>query len=118
MIYSLKEYQRDAVDELKGFFELYFRSSTRKEIVFKAPTGSGKTFMASSLMEELASENSDINFCIMWACPGKGELRYHRCHRQRTVRQCCQQEHPGRRLRYARLQLHRRGLAQAGGVLL
>lgn len=74
MIYSLKEYQRDAVDELKGLFELYFRSSTRKEIVFKAPTGSGKTFMASSLMEELAGENSDINFCIMWACPGKGEL--------------------------------------------
>lgn len=74
MIYSLKEYQRDAVDELKGLFEFYFRSSTRKEIVFKAPTGSGKTFMASSLMEELASENSNINFCIMWACPGKGEL--------------------------------------------
>ena len=74
MIYSLKEYQRDAVDELKGLFELYFRSSTRKEIVFKAPTGSGKTFMASSLFEELASENSEINFCIMWACPGKGEL--------------------------------------------
>ena len=74
MIYSLKEYQRDAVDELKGLFELYFRSSTKKEIVFKAPTGSGKTFIASSLMEELAGENSDINFCIMWACPGKGEL--------------------------------------------
>ena len=74
MIYSLKEYQRDAVDELKGLFELYFKSSNRKEIVFKAPTGSGKTFMASSLFEELASENSEINFCIMWACPGKGEL--------------------------------------------
>ena len=74
MIYSLKEYQRDAVDELKGLFELYFKSSTRKEIVFKAPTGSGKTFMASSLFEELASENSEVNFCIMWACPGKGEL--------------------------------------------
>ena len=74
MIYSLKEYQRDAVDELKGLFELYFKSSARKEIVFKAPTGSGKTFMASSLMEELAGENSEVNFCIMWACPGKGEL--------------------------------------------
>lgn len=74
MIYSLKEYQRDAVDELKGLLELYFKSSTRKEIVFKAPTGSGKTFIASSLMEELASENSNINFCIIWACPGKGEL--------------------------------------------
>ncbi len=74
MIYSLKEYQRDAVDELKELFELYFNSSNRKEIVFKAPTGSGKTFMAASLFEELASENSNVNFCIMWACPGKGEL--------------------------------------------
>lgn len=74
MIYELKEYQRYAVDELKGFFELYFKSTTKREIVFKAPTGSGKTFMASSLFEELASENSKVNFCIMWACPGKGEL--------------------------------------------
>lgn len=74
MIFSLKEYQRDAIDELKGLFELYLKSPIRKEIVFKAPTGSGKTFMASSLIEELASENSNVNFCIMWACPGKGEL--------------------------------------------
>ena len=74
MIYSLKDYQRDAVDELKSLFELYFKSQNRKEIVFKAPTGSGKTFMAASLMEELANENNGVNFCIMWACPGKGEL--------------------------------------------
>jgi type III restriction enzyme len=74
MIYTLKNYQRDAVDELKGYIELGFRSKNRKEIVFKAPTGSGKTFMAASLFEELAGEHSDINFCILWACPGKGEL--------------------------------------------
>lgn len=74
MIYTLKNYQRDAVDELKGYIELGFRSKTRKEVVFKAPTGSGKTFMAASLFEELAGEHSDINFCILWACPGKGEL--------------------------------------------
>lgn len=74
MIYTLKNYQRDAVDELKGYIELGFRSKSRKEVVFKAPTGSGKTFMAASLFEELASEHGDINFCILWACPGKGEL--------------------------------------------
>ena len=74
MIYTLKNYQRDAVDELKGYIELGFRSKSRKEVVFKAPTGSGKTFMAASLFEELAGEHSDINFCILWACPGKGEL--------------------------------------------
>lgn len=74
MIYSLKNYQRDAVDELKDYIQIGFNSKSRKEVVFKAPTGSGKTFMAASLFEELANENSDVNFCILWACPGKGEL--------------------------------------------
>ena len=74
MIYTLKNYQRDAVDELKGYIQLGFNSKNRKEVVFKAPTGSGKTFMAASLFEELASEHVDVNFCILWACPGKGEL--------------------------------------------
>lgn len=74
MIYTLKNYQRDAVDELKQYISIGFKASTRKEIVFKAPTGSGKTFIASSLFEELAEENPFVNFCILWACPGKGEL--------------------------------------------
>ena len=74
MIYSLKNYQRDAVDELKGYIQIGFNSKNRKEVVFKAPTGSGKTFMAASLFEELAGEHSEVNFCILWACPGKGEL--------------------------------------------
>jgi len=74
MIYRLKNYQRGAVDELKGYITLGFNSNNRKEVVFKAPTGSGKTFMASSLFEELAGEHPDINFCILWACPCKGEL--------------------------------------------
>ena len=75
MIYSLKEYQREAVDELKKYLELGFSSKNKKSIVFKAPTGSGKTFMASSLFEEIIKEHPEINFCIMWACPGKGELQ-------------------------------------------
>ena len=74
MIYSLKNYQRDAVDELKKYIELALSSKNRKEVVFKSPTGSGKTFMASSLFEELANDHPNINFCILWACPGKGEL--------------------------------------------
>lgn len=74
MIYTLKNYQRDAVDELKQYISIGFKSTFRKEVVFKAPTGSGKTFMAASLFEELAEENPSVNFCILWACPGKGEL--------------------------------------------
>lgn len=74
MIYTLKNYQIDAVDELKQYISIGFKSTSRKEVVFKAPTGSGKTFMAASLFEELAEENPSVNFCILWACPGKGEL--------------------------------------------
>lgn len=74
MIYTLKNYQRDAVDELKQYISIGFKSTSRKEVVFKAPTGSGKTFMAASLFEEIAEENPSVNFCILWACPGKGEL--------------------------------------------
>lgn len=74
MIYTLKNYQRNAVNELKQYISIGFKSTSRKEVVFKAPTGSGKTFMAASLFEELAEENPSVNFCILWACPGKGEL--------------------------------------------
>lgn len=74
MIYALKNYQREAVDWLKDYIEIGLRSTEQKEIVFKAPTGSGKTFMAASLFEELAEENPGRNFCILWACPGKGDL--------------------------------------------
>lgn len=74
MIYTLKNYQRAAVNELKQYISIGFKSTSRKEVVFKAPTGSGKTFMAASLFEELAEENPSVNFCILWACPGKGEL--------------------------------------------
>lgn len=74
MIYILKNYQREAVDELKQYITIGLKSSSRKEYTFKAPTGSGKTLMASSLFEELAEENPMLNFCILWVCPGKGEL--------------------------------------------
>jgi type III restriction enzyme len=74
MIYKLKNYQRHAVDELKTYISIGFNSKRKKEIVFKSPTGSGKTFMVSSLFEELTNENSEVNFCVLWACPGKGEL--------------------------------------------
>lgn len=74
MIFSLKPYQRDAVDELKEYINNYLNAKNKKSIIFKAPTGSGKTFMASSVFEEIAEENNEINFCVIWACPGKGEL--------------------------------------------
>lgn len=77
MIYDLKDYQKDAVKELKELIKYRLNSqssSISKEIVFKAPTGSGKTYIVSCLLEELVGENKEDNFCMMWACPGTGEL--------------------------------------------
>lgn len=74
MIYSLKDYQREAVDELKRYFDFYYNQND-KMIAFKAPTGSGKTFMLSSMMDEVVKENNDKNFCFVWASIGKGELQ-------------------------------------------
>lgn len=74
MLYSLKNYQRNAVDELKDYFKLSLNRKG-KTITFKAPTGSGKTFMMSSLIEELVDELNSQNFCFIWASIGKGELQ-------------------------------------------
>ena len=79
MIYSLKEYQARAVEQLKEKIEHQLKNINKGTItsgltVFKAPTGSGKTFIISSLIEQLVNENEDDNFCFIWCCPGKGDL--------------------------------------------
>ncbi len=74
MKYPLKNYQRTAVDKLKSRLTLLLNEGSKGTIVFKAPTGSGKTFMISTLFEEIAEENDTSRFCVIWACPGKGEL--------------------------------------------
>ena len=79
MIYTLKDYQFKAVESLKERFRIYFKELdenriTSAQLVFKAPTGSGKTFIVTSLIEDLVEEFSDENFCVIWACPGKGDL--------------------------------------------
>ena len=73
-MFKLKNYQKVAVDKLKKRIEMYLEEGTNGEVIFKAPTGSGKTFMISSLLEELVRENEDANFCVLWACPGTGDL--------------------------------------------
>lgn len=74
MLYDLKVYQRDAVDEIKEYFDLAF-NKRNKTIVFKSPTGSGKTLMMSSVIEEEVAEREDELFCFVWASIGKGELQ-------------------------------------------
>lgn len=75
MILSLKDYQRYAVDKLKNYFNIYIGLESNL-VVFKAPTGSGKTLMASSMMEELINENDNVDFCFVWASIGWADLHF------------------------------------------
>lgn len=79
MIYNLKNYQDKANEDLKDHVRLGLKhidsgSISSKNIVFKAPTGSGKTFILTALIEDLCNELTAKNICFIWACPGKGDL--------------------------------------------
>lgn len=48
------EFQKDAIDDLsKAFISLWKKSERQLPLVFKAPTGSGKTFMAAHFIRDL-----------------------------------------------------------------
>jgi len=64
---ELKDYQKQAVDNLSRKVENSLRSSESEIIVFQAPTGSGKTVMASALLKELISRRQDDKkFAFVW----------------------------------------------------
>ena len=72
---NLKEYQRNAVDDLiyrnKKLLE---RNEKGKICVFQAPTGAGKTVMIAKFIEEFIKEIPETDLCFIWVSPGKGEL--------------------------------------------
>ncbi len=71
-------YQRDAVEELAGkVVKLLSLQGDRHKLVFKAPTGAGKTVMASDMLVWLNNElatNSELPFhevAYIWIAPNK-----------------------------------------------
>lgn len=75
---TLKEYQKRVLRKLKAdMIDLLNASANRKVLVFKSPTGSGKTLMASALLEQLTAEIVDGGDCIysevafIWLAPQK-----------------------------------------------
>jgi type III restriction enzyme len=67
-------YQTEAVNELvEKVLKLLGESGNRKKLVFKAPTGSGKTVMASEMLDELTTELSEEEkaVAIIWIAPNK-----------------------------------------------
>lgn len=70
---QLMPYQETAVDKLKKRTKDFLEEKGNEIIVFQAPTGAGKTFMATKFMEEIVKEVSD-DLCFLWISIGKGEL--------------------------------------------
>ena len=75
---ELKNYQRTAVHELKErVVRLLNFGGQRNKMVFKAPTGSGKTVMVSAMMDELQRELKESGECKytrvawVWIAPNK-----------------------------------------------
>lgn len=69
----LMPYQEIAVDKLIKRTKDFLEEAGNETIVFQAPTGAGKTFMATKYMEELVHEVKE-DLCFLWISIGKGEL--------------------------------------------
>ena len=68
---KLVQYQSEAVEKLvQGFKELIQASKPDATMVLKAPTGSGKTVMVASMLDQLLAENLDDEFVYIWASVG------------------------------------------------
>lgn len=63
-LYSFQEKHRDA---------LLLKCADHEEMVLCAPTGSGKTVLACSFIDEYLDENPNTVF--LWLCPGAGGLQ-------------------------------------------
>ncbi len=74
----LKQYQESAVNELSDkFYKLLKRPGARHNLIFKAPTGAGKTVMMASLLNKLCEElpeRYDLDkrkVAFVWIAPNK-----------------------------------------------
>lgn len=67
-MFKLVPYQEDAVNSLvEAFRELLRTEHQSTQVVFKSPTGSGKTIMAAELLKRLAFEDMPREYVFVWA---------------------------------------------------
>jgi len=67
-MFNLAPYQEDAVNKLiEAFRQLLRTEHESTQIVFKSPTGSGKTIMAAELLKRLAFEDLPGKYVFIWA---------------------------------------------------
>jgi type III restriction enzyme len=66
--FSTLTFQKEAIDKLTGsFLKLWQQRERQRNLVFKSPTGSGKTFMVSNFIHNLNGlPNWDYDKAIIW----------------------------------------------------
>lgn len=66
----LKNYQINAIDELLNKAKKLFTYADNKKLIFKAPTGSGKTIMMAEFLKQLC-EDKEVKFPLsfIWTAP-------------------------------------------------
>jgi type III restriction enzyme len=69
----LKPYQEQAIAKLLSRSKELLANQASGKVVFKAPTGSGKTIMMAEFLEKLASDSELLGerFCVIWTAPRK-----------------------------------------------
>ncbi|MCM1294194.1 MAG: DEAD/DEAH box helicase family protein [Muribaculaceae bacterium] len=73
MMYDLiGNYQLTAVSKIvTGIKELLYSGNQRTQMIFKSPTGSGKTIMMAKVLETLTDEKMDADIVYIWAATGE-----------------------------------------------
>lgn len=76
MIKTLKNFQQKAVDNVLAYTQMILAGNAIKTIVLQSPTGSGKTFMMSQVINKLATDQTfdHVDMCFLWVSIGKGAL--------------------------------------------
>lgn len=68
----LRDYQKEAVAELKERANKLLDKPNNPICIFKAPTGSGKTIMMAEFLKEFIEHRDDHrSFAFIWAAPRK-----------------------------------------------
>ena len=66
---ELKKYQENAVDNLVKKYNQQKDGTKDNFIIFKSPTGSGKTIMMAEFLKRIISNNDDGNSVFVWVAP-------------------------------------------------
>ena len=89
----LRPYQDKAVSDLYSAATSLLQKTGNKVIVFKAPTGSGKTIVMAEFMRKLVSENTtSLTLSVIWAAPRQLHIqskeKLERCYYENKALKC------------------------------